>query len=116
MISLSTDGIDSNEGYLHNHCSGGKQMSLDQAQAFITEAHSNQDLRQQIAALQEEETGTIFQRIVVIGSASGFDFTADELKQAWKEHQISDGNPELNDEELDGVIGGNKTRTHKLCG
>lgn len=77
-------------------------MSLDNVRAFISKVREDEGLQQQMGSLHADNPVS---SIVEIGKSSGFDFTAEEVRQVLREEK-GEGQEELSEEGLDLVSGG----------
>ncbi|MGJ5676696.1 MAG: Nif11-like leader peptide family natural product precursor [Nostochopsis sp.] len=77
-------------------------MSKEAVLSLIQEAQTNQELLQQL----EAATGTT--RVLEIGSAKNYEFNEEELLAVMQEQQLNFAGqePELSEEELESVAGG----------
>lgn len=74
-------------------------MSQESAKAFYEKLQQDEDLSKKIEELKEPEAIKEF-----IQGELGYDFTQEEMQQV-----IFENNPELTDEELEAVVGGDAT-------
>jgi predicted ribosomally synthesized peptide with nif11-like leader len=79
-------------------------MSMEAARAFITSVQQDEKLQKQIASASDLDS------VVTIGAEAGFEFTSEEF-QAASQSNWSQNPAELNEEDLEGVAGGNTNWT-----
>ena len=77
-------------------------MSLENAKAFLAKAKEDKELQAKMKALPKGDFNVALEKGLEIAKAAGFDFTADEWKQAYKD--TSGG--ELSEKDLKKVSGG----------
>lgn len=74
-------------------------MALETAQKWIDHIHSDNELGRKLLAIPQGEWDTY----AAIAKEHGFEFSEDELNEAW---EIKFGKEELNEAELDEIVGG----------
>lgn len=86
-------------------------MSKEQVAAFFQKMQTNEAFKKELASVQNELQQTmmaeIAEKLVALGARTGFAFTADDLRESYKDmvEKMSD-NQELSNAELDAVAGG----------
>ena len=81
-------------------------MALEQAQAFLRKMQEEKELQKQVRAVEMDDSDRSFSLMAEIGKSAGFDFTPEEMGQAWKTYQENEPQRELNASELGTVTGG----------
>jgi len=77
-------------------------MSVDQAHAFRDYVSKNEDVQKEIRSALMTESAKVSE----IAAKHGFNFTSEEVEQAWEAAQEN----ELSDFELDMVAGGSMSK------
>ena len=75
-------------------------MSIEAAKVFVKQVDSDEQLREQVISAKRDKAEASLAKVVEIGSAAGFSFTAEELQEVTSE---------LSDEQLDEAAGGVST-------
>ena len=86
-------------------------MSLENAKAFLAKAKEDKELQAKLNALPKDDFNAAMEKGLAIAKEAGFDFTADEWKQALK-----DVYGELSEEDLKNVAGGAYCGLPCCCG
>ena len=91
-------------------------MALEQAQAFISKLKEDTELQQKLVDVTKGQSEAMQQHIVEIGASSGYEFSLEELEEAWHQMFQQPAEGEIKEKELDNVVGGTITQSMFTCG